>query len=167
MTGKKETVSVCFVCLGNICRSPLAEGVFQELVNREGLEDRILISSAGTGGWHVGQPPDSRMRRTAREKGVRLSGRAEQFQPSDYHRFDMVIAMDGSNQSVLEQIAPHPSSNEKLYLFRSFDPHNKGDMDVPDPYYGGDKGFEDVFQIIARTCPNILGYLKTKYSLTP
>ena len=157
-----STVEVCFVCLGNICRSPLAQGVFEALVKQEGLQDRIIIGSAGTSHWHVGGPPDPRMQQTARQHGIHLNSRARQFQAADFKRMDLVLAMDHSNLSTLQQMRPAPELHDKLFLFRSFDPENNGDLEVPDPYYGGDKGFETVFQMVERTCPKVLQQLKKK-----
>lgn len=154
------TVEVCFVCLGNICRSPLAQGVFESLVKEEGLQDRIIISSAGVGGWHVGNPPDSRMQQTARAHGIHLNSRARQFQSSDFKQMDLVLAMDHSNLSALQQMRPASELEGKLFLFRSFDPQHNNDLEVPDPYYGGGKGFETVYQIVERTCPKVLEHLK-------
>jgi protein-tyrosine phosphatase len=155
-------IKVCFVCLGNICRSPLAQGVFEKLVSDEGLEDRILIASAGTGHWHIGSPPDERMQETANKYGVQLNSRGRQFQPVDFFDFDLILAMDDSNLSLLEQMCPDPEKAENLKLFRSFDPDSNGDLNVPDPYYGGGKGFEIVYAIVNRTCPRILESLKAR-----
>ena len=157
-----STVEVCFVCLGNICRSPLAQGVFEALVIEEGLQDRIIISSAGVGNWHVGNPPDTRMQQTARDHGIHLNSLARQFQSSDFKQMDLVLAMDHSNLSALKQMRPAPELDDKLFLFRSFDPQRNNDLDVPDPYYGGSKGFETVYQIVERTCPKVLEHLKKK-----
>ena len=157
-----STVKVCFVCLGNICRSPLAQGVFEALVKEEGLQDRIIISSAGVSAWHVGNPPDGRMQQTARDHGILLNSRARQFQSSDFEQMDLVLAMDHSNLSALKQMSTEPELQDKLFLFRSFDPDNNGDLDVPDPYYGGDQGFENVYQMVERTCPKVLDHLKTQ-----
>ena len=153
---------ICFVCLGNICRSPLAEGVFQHLINDQGLENQIIIHSAGTGGWHVGASPDARMLATARKKGVQLTSRAQQIQAGDIRRFDLVLAMDQSNLEAMEYLCSPEMAAKKLRLFRSFDPEAKGDLDVPDPYYGRNDGFEHVFQIVHRTCPPILDYVKSQ-----
>ena len=157
-----QPIEICFVCLGNICRSPLAEGVFQALVNQEGLEERIFIQSAGTGGWHVGSPPDPRMQETAKQKGIFMASVAQQFQAGDFKRFDWVIAMDRSNFESLEFMCSPETAKKKLRLFRSFDPQANGEEDVPDPYYGRGDGFETVYQIINRTCPKILEFLKTQ-----
>ena len=153
---------ICFVCLGNICRSPLAEGVFQTLINDQGLENQIIIHSAGTGGWHVGASPDARMQATARTKGIQLTSRAQQIEVEDIRRFDLVLAMDQSNLETMEYLCSPEMATKKLRLFRSFDPEADGDLDVPDPYYGGDDGFEHVFQIVHRTCPPILEYVKSQ-----
>ena len=157
-----STVKVCFVCLGNICRSPLAQGVFEALVKEEGLQDRIIISSAGVSAWHVGNPPDARMQQTARDHGIHLNSRARQFQSSDFEQMDLVLAMDLSNLSALKQMSSEPELQHKLFLFRSFDPQHNNDLEVPDPYYGGGKGFETVYQIVDRTCPNVLDHLKAQ-----
>ena len=157
-----STVKVCFVCLGNICRSPLAQGVFEALVKEEGLQDRIIISSAGVSAWHVGNPPDGRMQQTARDHGILLNSRARQFQSSDFEQMDLVLAMDHSNLSALKQMSAEPELQDKLFLFRSFDPQHNNDFEVPDPYYGGGKGFEKVYQIIDRTCPKVLDHLKAQ-----
>ena len=156
-------VEISFVCLGNICRSPLAQGVFQDLVNREKLDHKIIVTSAGTSSWHVGDLPDKRMRQTALSKGIKLESRARQFQSKDFNRYNLVLAMDHSNLAKLESIAPNTLSKEKLMLFRSFDPKSKGDQNVPDPYYGGSKGFEEVYLMVERTCPPLLDYIMSRF----
>ena len=146
-----KTLSVCFVCHGNICRSPLAQGVMESLVNQEKLEKTILISSAGVSAWHVGEPPDDRMQDTAQKHGVSLDSRAQHFQATDYQKLDLVLAMDHSNLSTLKALKPTSENQDKLFLFRSFDPKNNGNMEVPDPYYGGDQGFELVYDQTVRS----------------
>ena len=158
-----KVVEISFVCLGNICRSPLAQGVFQNLVNQKQLEQKIIVTSAGTGGWHIGDLPDERMRRTAQSNGIQLESRARQFQSADFNRFNLILAMDHSNLARLEEIAPSNLSPEKLMLFRSFDPECNGNQDVPDPYYGGAKGFEEVYSMVKRTCPPLLDYIKSRF----
>ena len=158
-----EITEVSFVCLGNICRSPLAQGLFQDLVNREKLDQKIFISSAGTGNWHIGNLPDERMRQTAHSKGINLESRAQQFQSKDFNRFNLVLAMDRSNLVRLSEIAPSTLPKNKLMLFRSFDPESTADQDVPDPYYGGAKGFEEVYSMVKRTCPPLLDYIKSRF----
>ncbi|MBI4382619.1 MAG: low molecular weight phosphotyrosine protein phosphatase [Nitrospinae bacterium] len=158
-----KTVNVCFVCLGNICRSPLAQGLCARLVAEEGLAGRIHIESAGTGDWHVGKLPDSRMQATANKNGLRLTSRARQFRRDDFDRFDLVVAMDRANEAELSRMCAPETAREKLKLFRSFDPQCNGDPDVPDPYYGGNDGFDVVFQIVQRACPEILKHVKTRF----
>jgi protein-tyrosine phosphatase len=158
-----KITEISFVCLGNICRSPLAQGVFQDLVNREKLDQKIFISSAGTGNWHIGNLPDERMRQTAQSKGIKLESRAQQFQSKDFNRFNLILAMDHSNLIRLSEIAPSTLPPDKLMLFRYFDPESNEDQDVPDPYYGGAKGFEEVYSMVKRTCPPLLDYIKSRF----
>ena len=158
-----KVVEISFVCLGNICRSPLAQGVFQDLVNQEKLYKKIIVTSAGTSGCHIGDLPDERMRQTAQSKGIHLKSRARQFQKSDFNRFNLVLAMDHNNLARLAEIAPSNLPPEKLMLFRSFDPECNGDQDVPDPYYGGAKGFEEVYSMVERSCPSLLEYIKSRF----
>ena len=158
-----KITEISFVCLGNICRSPLAQGLFQDLVNREKLDQKIFISSAGTGNWHIGNLPDERMRQTAQSKGIKLESRAQQFQSKDFNRFNLILAMDHSNLIRLSEIAPSSLPPDKLILFRSFDPESNDDQDVPDPYYGGAKGFEEVYSMVKRTCPPLLDYIKSRF----
>ncbi len=155
-------LKVCFVCHGNICRSPLAQGVMETLIKQEELENKIIVSSAGVSGWHVGEPPDARMQDTARQHGISLNSRALHFQGHDFQQLDLVLAMDHSNMETLKALRPAAETREKLFLFRSFDPENNGDLEVPDPYYGGGKGFERVYEMVERTCPKILEHMKLK-----
>lgn len=145
---------VLFVCLGNICRSPLAEGVMRHLVEERGLEDRIDVDSAGTGAWHVGEAPDPRSIDVAARNGVSLDGqRARKVRPSDFRDFTRVIAMDGANLRDLRGIAPEDAPAE-LHMLRDLDPEGSGD--VPDPYYGGDDGFDRVYEMVHRSCAALL-----------
>ena len=152
-------VRICFVCLGNICRSPTAEAVMRHLVAEQGLGGRIEIDSAGTGDWHVGDPPDGRAAGVGAARGVPLSGRARQFTAADFARFDHVIAMDRSNRDDLLRMAPGPAERAKVRLLRSFDASAPPDADVPDPYYGGPRGFDEVFDICERACRGLLDHL--------
>ena len=160
-----KVVKICFVCLGNICRSPLAHGVFESLVTQEGLAERIIVDSAGTGAWHVGERADPRMSAKAMKKGIALNSIAQQFTSGDFRRFDLILAMDQVNFESLKALCSASVAIEKLKLFRSFDPVKDG-LDVPDPYYGGKSGFDIVFQIVHRTCPKILDYVKHRFSLS-
>jgi len=153
-------MNLLFVCLGNICRSPTAEAVFRSLVQREGLEDTFVIDSAGTGAFHVGEGPDSRMVEAGQRRGHCLAGRARQVEVEDFERFDLVLAMDGSNLANLKRLAPE-GSRAQLELFRDFDPEAPGE-DVPDPYYGGRRGFDDVVDIVERTAACLLQSLRSR-----
>ncbi len=152
--------SVLFVCLGNICRSPLAEGVFKALVEEEGLADRFRIDSAGTGGWHVGEAPDGRATVVAARNGVTLESRARQLTPEDLREFDVVIAMDQDNLRHIERMAATAGGEARLHLLREFDPRSDDGVEVPDPYYGGPSGFENVFQMVRRSCEGLLTHLR-------
>ncbi len=149
-----------FVCLGNIVRSPLAENMFRRLATEAGAGERYEVDSAGTGGWHVGEPPDARMRQVAAGRGLRYSGRARQFQQGDFERFDLVIPMDMDNYASLMRLAESAEQREKIRLMRSFDPDSQPDDPVPDPYYGGISGFETTYDIIERACRGLLQILE-------
>lgn len=151
---------VLFVCLGNICRSPLAEGVFTHLSREAGLDDRFRIDSAGTGGWHAGEPPDPRSVEVAARHGIVLEGVARKTRPRDFHDFDLILAMDGENLRDLERSHPGGEVRATLSLFREFDPEARGDLDVPDPYYGGRDGFDEVYRMVHRSCLRLLEHLR-------
>jgi len=149
---------VLFVCLGNICRSPTAEGVFRKLAAEHGLAERIEIDSAGTGAWHVGHPPDPRALAEARRRGMDLSGlRARQVRPEDFERFDLILAMDQENLEDLLAICP-PQYRDKVRLFTAFGPPGCP-KEVPDPYYGGPDGFRKVFDLIEACGRGLLEHL--------
>ena len=153
-------IHVCFVCLGNICRSPTAHGVMEHLVRERRLTDVVAVSGAGTGAWHVGARPDGRAQETARRRGFALPGVAQHFTVSDFDRFDHVLAMDRSNLANLRQLARDDADRAKLQLFRTYDPlATQEDDEVPDPYYGGPEGFEVVFDMCERTCAALLDSL--------
>lgn len=151
-----EPVRVCFVCLGNICRSPTAEGVFRHLVREAGLDHAYVIESAGTAAHHVGEPPDRRAAATARRRGFELGGQAQRFEARDFARFDHVVAMDRSNRRDLMARAPDEAARAKVSLLRDWDPQSEDGAEVPDPYYGGDEGFERVFDICMAGCQALL-----------
>lgn len=155
-------VRICFVCLGNICRSPTAEGVFRHIVEREGLESQIEIDSAGTGGWHAGERADARARAAAEERGIELSSIARQVTPSDFGRFDYLLAMDSSNFEHLRSMAEDDEQRERVRLFRSFDPKAPRGAEVPDPYYGGTDGFTQVFDMCEAAARGLLSHLREK-----
>ncbi len=153
-------VRICFVCLGNICRSPTAEGIFRHLLRERGLADSVVVDSAGTGAWHVGKSPDSRAAAEASRRGIELSGKARQFSSSDFDRFDYVIALDDMNASDLAEIAPSAEARNKVRLLRSFEPGAPPGASVPDPYYGGARGFEEVFDICEAACAGLLDHIE-------
>jgi protein-tyrosine phosphatase len=161
-------VRVCFVCLGNICRSPTAEGVFRAILRESGLERAILVESAGTGDWHVGESPDARARRAAAERGIALEGRGRQFVAEDFARFDLVLALDRANLRALRGLAAGPEDEAKLRLLRDFEPGARaGHRDVPDPYYGGEDGFDAVLDLCDRACRGLLDHLRERHGLRP
>ena len=155
-----RAIRVCFVCLGNICRSPTAEGVIRSLVHAAGMSEGFEIDSAGTEGYHAGERADRRSRAEASRRGVELTSTSRRFERSDFARFDYVIAMDRRNLRDLEQLATSAADRAKLHLLRSFDPTAR-ELDVPDPYYGGSSGFADVYDICEAGCRGLLARLTT------
>jgi protein-tyrosine phosphatase len=152
---------ILFVCMGNICRSPTAEGVMRRLIDDAGLAD-VEVESAGTGGWHAGEPPDERATAAAARRGVTLAGAARQVTRADFRRFDLLIALDRANLRELLALAPDEDAAEKVRLLREFDPASasSGDLDVPDPYYGGDRGFETVLDMVEAACRGLIDELR-------
>lgn len=155
-------VSVCFVCLGNICRSPTAEGIFIQLVEQAGLSDRFVIDSAGTSAYHEGEQADPRSRRYAESRGVTLPSISRLFVAEDFARFDYVIAMDSRNHRDMERLASI-EQRSKLHMLRSFDRQHRGSLDVPDPYYGAGDGFARVFDICHAGCTGLLEHIREKH----
>jgi low molecular weight protein-tyrosine phosphatase len=153
---------ILFVCLGNICRSPTAEGVMRELVREAGLEDQIELDSAGTGGWHVGEPPDARATAAARARGIELNGSARTVRPRDFEDFDLLLAMDRANLKALQGMAPDEQARAKVRMLREFDPASAGerDLDVPDPYYGAGGGFEEVLDLVQAASRGLLSQIQ-------
>jgi protein-tyrosine phosphatase len=150
-----------FVCMGNICRSPTAEGVMRGLLVEEGLQDAVQVDSAGTGDWHVGDPPDARATAAAQARGVALAGAARQVSAADFADYDLILAADRRNLAELQALLP-AGSRAKLHLLREFDPASaqRGDLDVPDPYYGDDDGFEHVLDLVEAACRGLLDTLR-------
>jgi len=146
---------VLFVCLGNICRSPLAEGIFRQMTKSRGLENEILCDSCGTSNYHIGSEPDERTRANANVNGVKLYHKARQFKASDFEEFDYIMPMDASNFRNITVFPQAKTTKATLQLMREYDPEGKG-LDVPDPYYGGEQGFQEVFDILNRSCASLL-----------
>ena len=160
-----EKIKIMFVCLGNICRSPLAEAVFRSQVSEAGMDNKFYIASSGTGGWHVGEGADKRMRQTALRSGVSLeSHEARQLSGRDLQDFDYVFVMDKENLRAVKRLDGRNQAGEKINLFRAYDPDPE-DYQVPDPYYGGDGGFDRVFDIVERTSRNLLSQLIKTHAL--
>lgn len=168
-----DPVRICFVCLGNICRSPSAEGVMGRLVADAGLTDAIELDSAGTGAWHVGDPPDERAVAAALRRGIDLRGlRGRQVHPGDFTWFDLLVAMDRRNLGDLHDLAPDAGLRDRAVLLRSFDPMatrgvdgrtadpDRGELDVPDPYYGGPDGFDHVLDLLEAACTGLLDHVR-------
>lgn len=152
---------LCFVCLGNICRSPMAEGVFKYLASHTGQGANFHVESAGLGAWHVGERPDARAQRTALRHGVSLAGAAQQFRPGDFSRFDLILALDSEIYTDLLRLARTDADRAKVHLLREYDPQANIDRNVPDPYYGDQRAFERAYELIERACRNLLHQLQT------
>ena len=150
---------ILFVCLGNICLSPSAEGVMQRLVDDEGLNDRIFIDSAGTNGWHVGERADARMRSHAKRRGLELTSISRKLIPSDLEAFDYVVGMDPDNVCNVRKLDRAGTYADKIHLMVDFCRKTK-ESEVPDPYYGGDAGFERVLDILEDACAGFLEHVR-------
>lgn len=148
--------------MGNICRSPTAEGVFRHLLEERGLTEEIEIDSAGTGGWHAGSAPDERSAAAAAKRGITLEGGARQVRVEDFYIYDLLVAMDRDNIQNLLDLAPDGEAAAKVVLLREYDPASADaeDLDVPDPYYGGPDGFDDVLDMVQAASEGLLDKLR-------
>jgi low molecular weight protein-tyrosine phosphatase len=155
-------INVLFVCLGNICRSPSGDGVFKALVNKEGLEDLFQIDSAGTSTYHVGESADRRMRKHASRRNISLTSLSRQFIKKDFNNFDYILAMDSSNYKDIMAMDIDDVYSDKVYKMTESSTLYKG-RDIPDPYYGGDSGFEEVLDMLEESCMGFLKMLKGKH----
>ncbi len=155
---RETPLRICFVCLGNICRSPTAEGIFQHLVNERGLSDRFYIDSAGTSAWHIGEPANSKSQQVANKHGVKLLSRARAFDTRDFEEFDLILAMDEQNHKDILSLDPRGTHHHKVRMMRDFDPQ-PDDPSVPDPYFGGMDGFQNVFDVLHRSSARLLDLL--------
>lgn len=156
---KQDPFKLCFVCLGNICRSPTAEGLFIYHVKERYLQDFFYIDSAGTAAYHVGESANSKSQATANEHGIHLPSKARQFEYADLEEFDLILAMDSENEKKINDLDRKNRFEDKIMMMREFDPQ-PGNGEVPDPYYGGPQGFENVFQILSRSCNTLLDELE-------
>jgi protein-tyrosine phosphatase len=157
------TTRVLFVCLGNICRSPAAEGVFVHLVAQQGLSDRFVVDSAGTGGWHVGRRADERMRAAAERRGITLTSRARQLELGDLHSFDHILTMDAENLAAVQALAREargPGARAQISPMTDYCRIHSSAIEVPDPYYGGPQGFEQVLDLLEDACSGLLEALR-------
>lgn len=145
---------VLFVCLGNICRSPLAEAIFKHKIKEKGVDHLFEADSCGTSNYHIGDPPDPRTVQNAGKNGVTINHFARQLQPDDLEHFDYILAMDKTNYSTIYQMRNAAGHSRKISLLREYDPLGHGE--VPDPYYGGEKGFQEVFDILERSIENFI-----------
>lgn len=154
---------VCFVCMGNICRSPIAEAVMRHLVREAGLSAEIDVDSAGTSGWHIGEPPDQRAVDAAAKVGVRMAHRGRQFTRADFDRFDLVLVMDLENRTELLRLAPNGDEAAKVRLLRSFDPDAQSAIEIADPYYGSTQDFDHVVSEVEASCRGLLDHIRKEH----
>lgn len=157
---RDEPFKLCFVCLGNICRSPTAEGIMQHLVNERSLESYFEVDSAGTSAYHSGENANIHSQSVANEHGIELHSKSRQLKPFDLDYFDLILAMDHSNETNIHRLDPNSKNEQGIKLLREYDP-DTDELDVPDPYSGGMQGFENVFNIVMRSCKNLLDELET------
>ncbi|MFD2572907.1 low molecular weight protein-tyrosine-phosphatase [Spirosoma soli] len=161
-------ISVLFVCYGNICRSPVAEGVFKTLITEASLDKKLSCDSAGTASYHLGQLPDRRTRENALEHGLTLTHRARRMTGDDLAQFDYFVAMDEMNLEAIEKLNYRSTglhTSDTIFLLREFDPKVSDEPNVPDPYYEGPEVFEEVYQIVLRCCRQLLAYLIQQHNL--
>lgn len=153
-------MKILFVCLGNICRSPLAEGILKHKLKLMGLDSKVMVDSCGTSNYHIGDLPDSRTRDNAKKNGITLDHRGRQLSNKDIDQFDFILAMDRSNYNNILRLVDDSSLKSKVMLMREFD-HQEG-TEVPDPYYGGEDGFQEVFDILDRSIDEFIRHLQSK-----
>jgi protein-tyrosine phosphatase len=164
-----QPVRILFVCLGNICRSPTAEAIMRSHLEAAGLAHRVEVDSAGTVGWHRGEPADERARAEAARRGIEMTSRARQVHLGDFEYFDLIVAMDTANAADLRDLTSSREHRAKVRLLREFDgtgtgaraASGSGSLDVPDPYYGGPDGFADVFDLIDAACRGLLAHVES------
>lgn len=157
-----EKDSLLFICLGNICRSPAAEGITKKMLAERGMADSIAVDSAGIGGWHVGQLPDSRMRRHGAAHGYTFNSRARQFCAADFSRFSHIVVMDDENYKAITRMATTEADRRKVLRMADFLRRHPAQTSIPDPYYGGESGFELVIELLEDACEGLLDHITNK-----
>jgi len=157
-------INILFVCLGNICRSPSGEGVFKALIKKEGLEKDFFVDSAGTSAFHVGESADRRMQKHAAQRNIYLTSLSRKFTTNDFIKFDYIMAMDRDNYRDILAQDKHNKFNNKVFMMTDYSSLYKG-KEIPDPYYGGDRGFEEVLDILEESCYRFLEILKKNHEL--
>jgi len=167
VSGSLPRLKVLFVCLGNICRSPLAEGIFKKMAKQKGLENMIASDSAGTSDYHIGEAPDKRTINNAKQNGLELHHKVRQVSMTDFDEFDYIITMDSKNfKDVSDLMLDHPNPKAELVMMRNFDDDESRDsIDVPDPYFGGESGFQKVYGILYRSMLNFIENISEKHKL--
>lgn len=156
---KSIMIKVLFVCLGNICRSPAAEGIFRHLVNQEGMSEEVIVASCGIGDWHLGQLPDPRIRSAASNRGISLTSKAKPFITNFIEEYDYILAADNEILEFLHQHAKTPEQKAKLHLMTAFSKIHKGGI-IPDPYYQGSAAFDHILDILEDSCKGLLQHIK-------
>lgn len=160
-----ERIGVLFVCLGNICRSPLAKSVFRQIVRDAGLDHRVHVDAAGTSAYHIGSGPDARTVATARERGLEVEHSARQVHATDFERFDYILAMDRENLRNTERVRDLSGHERDVLLLRTFDPEANGEDEVPDPWFGEEEGFVAVQQMIERSCQALFEHIRSRHDM--
>lgn len=158
-------IKVLFVCMGNICRSPIAEGIFCSLLAKANLTDNFIVDSAGTSNYHVGDLPDCRAIEAAKCSGVSLTHSARQFTKDDFDNFDYILVMDHLNHEAVLSLTNNKESHEKVFLFRTFDSESTDFQNVPDPYYGGDQDFIEVCEIVTKAGLGFLEFVRSTHGI--
>ena len=161
----KKKIKVLFVCLGNICRSPLAEAIFNHKIQQDGIHVHFEADSCGTGNYHIGSPPDPRTLANARKNGIPINHICRQLTAADLEYYDYVLAMDRSNLNNIRRLPGAEKYADKIALLRDFDPAAKG-LEVPDPYFGGDDGFQEVYEILDRSMQHFIEFVQGRHSVS-
>ncbi len=164
---KENKIKILFVCLGNICRSPAAEGAFQSLIHKESLDDFFIIDSAGTAGYHDGELADPRTRKVAKARNIQLTHISRKLIKQDFQKFDYILVMDHNNFKNVRSLATDESHNRKIHFFRSFEEGQFKNAEVPDPYYGDLEAFENVQNIVESASVGFLKFLKSEHQIFP